>query len=49
MKTIMPRKERSPLPLLEQMRKLREASLTTIHAGETKPSTDSEIISVRNV
>ena len=46
MKTIMPRKERSPLPLLEQMRKLREASLTTRHAGETKPSTDSDIVSV---
>ena len=28
------------------MRKLREASLTTRHAGETKPSTDSEIVSV---
>ena len=42
----MPRKERPPLPLLEQVRRLRGAALKTGGTDDVRPSSDSDIVSV---
>lgn len=42
----MPRKERPPLPLLEQMRRLRGAALQTGSTDEVRPSSNGDIVSV---